>query len=120
MKALILATLLLGVEEGLQPEAPRNVTVITIDVSTNQAYLFRDGALIRKSAAAMLLQNRIDHYFDAIVTGASEKGTWVRIFDPPVEGKLVHGFEGMKVGRKLRVKLIMTDAERGFIDFVRA
>jgi exoribonuclease-2 len=75
---------------------------------------------VRKSAAAMLLQNRIDQYFDAIVTGASEKGTWVRIFDPPVEGKLVHGDEGLKVGRKLRVKLIMTDVERGFIDFVRA
>jgi len=75
---------------------------------------------VRKSAAAMLLQNRIDQYFDGIVTGASEKGTWVRIFDPPVEGKLVHGFEGVKVGQKIRVKLIMTDTERGFIDFVRA
>ncbi|HEY3122529.1 MAG TPA: RNB domain-containing ribonuclease, partial [Thermoanaerobaculia bacterium] len=49
----------------------------------------------------------------------SEKGTWVRIFDPPVEGKLVHGFEGLAVGKKLRVKLISTDVERGFIDFVR-
>ncbi|HKA36464.1 MAG TPA: RNB domain-containing ribonuclease [Thermoanaerobaculia bacterium] len=75
---------------------------------------------VRKSAGAMLLENRIDQYFDAIVTGASEKGTWVRVFDPPVEGKLVHGFEGLKVGKKLRVKLIMTDFERGFIDFVRA
>ena len=74
---------------------------------------------VRKSAGALLLQNRIDQYFDGIVTGASDKGTWVRIFDPPVEGKLVHGFEGLKVGTKLRVKLIMTDVERGFIDFVR-
>ena len=74
---------------------------------------------VRKSAGAILLQNRIDQFFDAIVTGASEKGTWVRIFDPPVEGKLVHGFEGLKVGKKIRVKLIMTDVERGFIDFVR-
>ncbi len=74
---------------------------------------------VRKSAAAMLLERRIGERFDAVVTGASEKGTWVRVFDPPVEGKLVHGFEGLTVGRKLRVKLIMTDVERGFIDFVR-
>jgi exoribonuclease-2 len=74
---------------------------------------------VRKSAAALLLEKRIGERFDAIVTGASEKGTWVRIFSPPVEGKLVHGFEGLEVGKKLRVKLIMTDVERGFIDFVR-
>ncbi len=47
------------------------------------------------------------------MTGASEKGTWVRIFQPPVEGKLVHGWEGLEVGDKLRVKLISTDVERG-------
>lgn len=74
---------------------------------------------VRKSAAALLLERRIGDRFNAVVTGASEKGTWVRIFDPPVEGKLVHGFEGLAVGRKLRVKLIMTDVERGFIDFVK-
>ncbi len=74
---------------------------------------------VRKSAAALLLERRIGERFDAIVTGASEKGTWVRIFDPPVEGKLVHGFEGLSIGKKLRVKLISTDVERGFIDFVK-
>ena len=75
---------------------------------------------VRKSAAALLLENRVGQRFDAVVTGASEKGTWVRIFDPPVEGKLVQGFEGQPVGRKLRVKLVATDVEQGFIDFVRA
>jgi exoribonuclease-2 len=74
---------------------------------------------VRKSAAALLLERRIGDRFDAVVTGASEKGTWVRVFDPPVEGKLVHGFEGLSIGRKLRVKLISTDVERGFIDFVK-
>jgi exoribonuclease-2 len=74
---------------------------------------------VRKSAAALLLERRIGDRFDAVVTGASEKGTWVRVFDPPVEGKLVHGFEGLTVGKKLRVKLISTDVERGFIDFVK-
>jgi exoribonuclease-2 len=75
---------------------------------------------VRKSAAALLLEGRIGERFDAIVTGASEKGTWVRALHPPVEGKLVHGFEGLAVGQKLRVKLIGTDFERGFIDFVRS
>jgi exoribonuclease-2 len=75
--------------------------------------------LVRKAAAALLLEQRIGQLFDGVVTGASEKGTWVRIFSPPAEGKLVHGFDGVEVGDKLRVKLISTDVERGFIDFVR-
>jgi exoribonuclease-2 len=74
---------------------------------------------VRKSAAALLLEKRVGEQFNAIVTGVSDKGTWVRVFDPPVEGKLVHGFENLEVGKKLRVKLISTDVERGFIDFVR-
>ena len=74
---------------------------------------------VRKSAAALLLETRMGQLFDGVVTGASEKGTWVRIFAPPAEGKLVHGFDGLEVGDRLRVKLISTDVERGFIDFVR-
>jgi VacB/RNase II family 3'-5' exoribonuclease len=74
---------------------------------------------VRKSAAAMLLASRIGERFDAIVTGASDKGTWVRIFQPAVEGKLLHGFQGLDVGDRVRVELVHTDVERGFIDFVR-
>ncbi len=72
---------------------------------------------VEKSAAALLLRNSIGKQFDGIVTGASEKGTWVRIFRPPVEGKVVSGFEGMDVGDKVRVQLTHTDVNRGFIDF---
>lgn len=74
---------------------------------------------VGKSAAAMLLKPRLGETFDAIVTGASDKGTWVRIFNPPIEGRLESGFEDMDVGHKLRVKLVRTDVERGFIDFQR-
>jgi exoribonuclease-2 len=74
---------------------------------------------VGKSAAAMLLASRIGEQFDAIVTGASPKGTWVRVFQPPVEGKLVQGFEGLKVGDLLRVRLVRADVEQGFIDFQR-
>jgi VacB/RNase II family 3'-5' exoribonuclease len=73
--------------------------------------------LVRKSAAAMLLEHRIGEQFDAIITGAAAKGTWARLLHPPVEGRLVHGFEGMDVGRRIRVQLIHTDVEQGFIDF---
>jgi exoribonuclease-2 len=76
--------------------------------------------LLRKAAAALLLETRIGERFDGIVTGASEKGTWARIFRPPVEGKIVRGFEGLEVGDKVRVKLVATNVEMGFIDFVRA
>jgi exoribonuclease-2 len=72
---------------------------------------------VTKSAAAMLLESRIGEQFDAIVTGASDKGTWVRLLHPPVEGRLKSGFENMRVGDRLRVQLVSTDVERGFIDF---
>jgi exoribonuclease II len=75
---------------------------------------------VRKSAAALLLESRIGQRFDAIVTGTSEKGTWVRILAPPVEGKVVQGGDGVRVGEKIRVKLIGTDFDRGFVDFARA
>ncbi len=74
---------------------------------------------VRKSAAALLLSTRIGKRFDAVVTGASTKGTWVRILDPDAEGKLQKGFEGLDVGDRLKVELVHTDVERGYIDFVR-
>ena len=74
---------------------------------------------LRKSAAALLLESQIGQRFDAIVTGASDKGTWVRLLEPPVEGRLVTGERGLDVGDKVRVELISTDVERGYIDFVR-
>jgi VacB/RNase II family 3'-5' exoribonuclease len=75
---------------------------------------------LTKSAGAILLTPRIGEIFDATVTGVTDGGTWVRIFHPPVEGMLDKGFEGRKVGDNLRVQLVRTDAERGYIDFVRA
>ena len=74
---------------------------------------------VTKSAAAILLESRIGEKFDALVTGAADKGTWVRLVNPPVEGKLERGFEGLKVGQQIRVQLLGVDVERGFIDFRR-
>jgi VacB/RNase II family 3'-5' exoribonuclease len=75
---------------------------------------------VRKSAAAMLLAPRIGERFDALVTGAAEKGTWVRVLRPAVEGRLVRGFDGLDVGDRVQVELVHVDVERGFIDFARS
>lgn len=74
---------------------------------------------VTKSAAALLLESRIGEQFDAFVTGASEKGTWVRLLKMPVEGRLEVGYEGLDVGHRVRVQLISVDVNRGFIDFKR-
>ena len=75
---------------------------------------------VEKSAAALLLESRIGERFNSIVTGASEKGTWVRLLEIPVEGKLVHGFDGLDVGDRIRVQLISVAVEKGFIDFKKS
>ncbi len=72
---------------------------------------------VGKSAAALLLESRIGEQFDAIVTGASDKGTWARLLTNAVEGKVVRGFEGVDVGDRIHVQLISINVERGFIDF---
>jgi exoribonuclease-2 len=74
---------------------------------------------LRKSEAALLLESRVGERFDALVTGAGPEGTWVRILTPPAEGKLVGGHSGLRVGDALKVKLVSTHVEHGFIDFVR-
>jgi exoribonuclease-2 len=75
---------------------------------------------VSKSAAALLLAPRIGQRFDAIVTGAANKGTWVRISAPTTEGRVIKGFEGLDVGDRCQVKLVRTDVARGFIDFERS
>lgn len=72
-----------------------------------------------KRIAAVTMSSRIGQIFDAVVTGVTEHGTFVRVLKPHVEGLLVHA-QGVDVGDKLRVKLISTDAQRGYIDFARA
>ena len=74
---------------------------------------------VGKSAAALLLESRIGEQFDAMVTGSAPKGTWVRLLSMPIEGMLKAGFEGVDVGDRIRVQLVSTDVEQGFIDFKR-
>ena len=73
-----------------------------------------------KRLAAVAMQNRIGATFDAIVTGVTPHGTFVRAIQPTIDGLLAQGAQGLDVGDKLRVKLIRTDVQHGFIDFARA
>jgi exoribonuclease-2 len=74
---------------------------------------------VRKSASAAFMAGRVGEYFEALVTGAGVKGTWIRLLTPPVEGKLVQGVHGLAVGDKVRVKLITLNIEQGWIDFAK-
>jgi ribonuclease R len=74
---------------------------------------------VGKSAAALLLRSHIGERYEGIVTGAAKKGTWVRLLNIPVEGKLMQGTKGLDVGDRIRVQLIEVDVEKGYIDFKR-
>jgi VacB/RNase II family 3'-5' exoribonuclease len=74
---------------------------------------------VGKSAAALLLASRTGERFDALVTGASEKGTWARLTSIPVDGRIVQGFKGLDVGDSIHVQLVAVDVERGYIDFAK-
>ena len=73
-----------------------------------------------KRLAAVVMSNRIGGTFDAIVTGVTQHGTFVRVLKPHVEGLLAQGSQGLDVGDKVRVRLTRTDVQRGYIDFARA
>ena len=72
---------------------------------------------VKKSAAALVLARRVGETFNGVITGVSDKGTFVRIFDPAVEGRVVKNDAGLAVGDTVRVKLVGTNFERGFLDF---
>jgi exoribonuclease-2 len=75
---------------------------------------------MRKVAAASLLSARVGETFDGVVTGVKEKGTFARLLRPPADGRVVRGWRGLDVGDRVRLRLLSTDPERGFIDFARA
>jgi exoribonuclease-2 len=74
---------------------------------------------VEKSVHAILMQSRVGEVFDAIISGAAPKGTWIKLYGPFLEGKLVKGFEGLEVGHKIKARLLSVDIISGFIDFER-
>ena len=73
-----------------------------------------------KRLAAVAMSHRVGETFDAIVTGVTPKGTFVRVLQPHIEGLLAQGAQGLHVGDRVRARLTRTDAQRGYIDFARA
>jgi exoribonuclease-2 len=105
---------------GKLPYSPDELTALATHCTEQEDAATKVERQVRKSAAAQFLSGRIGQTFDALVTGASEKGTWVRLLKPPAEGMLVRGQAGLKVGDQIKVQLASLNIERGFIDFVRS
>jgi exoribonuclease-2 len=101
------------------PYADDALTAIAARCSEREDAANRVERQVRKAAAAMVLEKRRGEVFDGIVTGASPKGTWVRIRQPLVEGRIERGQEGLEVGDRVRVRLVSVDPWKGFIDFER-
>lgn len=99
------------------PYTPDQLTTLATHCTKKEDDAQKVERMMRKAAAACLLSDRIGQEFEGIVTGASPKGTWVRVFDPPVEGRIEEGHAKLDVGDQVRVKLLRTVPERGFIDF---
>ncbi|MGD0574669.1 MAG: RNB domain-containing ribonuclease [Anaerolineales bacterium] len=109
-----------AIQKGPSPYSPDELEKLALHCTEEEDAANKVERQVAKSAAALLLESRIGEQFDAIVTGASPKGTWVRLLTMPVEGKLVQGFAGVDVGQRVHVELIDVDVERGYIDFKRA
>ncbi len=108
-----------ALEDRVTPYPPRELEQLASHCTLQEDNAAHVERQVQKSAAALLLASRLGERFDAVVTGASPKGTWVRIDSPTVEGKVVQGDRGLDVGDRVRVTLVHTDIERGFIDFRR-
>lgn len=117
---LITQRLLKAVIAGADTPYPdTDLTALALHCTVQEDNAAKVERQVIKAAAAMLLAPRIGQLFEGIITGASDKGTWVRILGPVVEGRIVRGQEGLDIGDRVRVTLVHTDAQRGFIDFER-
>lgn len=106
-------------EEKSAPYTRRELSEIAEWCTTRDKASKKVERFMRKVVGAVLLRNRIGEAFDAIVTGSSEKGVYVRLLAPPVEGRVILGYAGMDIGQKARVRLVSLDPEKGYIDFER-
>lgn len=100
------------------PYTPKELEVLAKHCTHKEDDAEKVTRQMKKSAAAILLASKIGQTFDGIVTGKNQKGTWIRIFNPPIEGKLVKESDTIDVGDQIRVRLINVDVKLGFIDFV--
>lgn len=117
---LVTQRILKALSNGARPPySDAELTKIAADCTTRADAARKVERAMSKRIAAVAMSSRVGEEFDAIVTGASPKGTFVRILRPHVEGMLVRGNEGLDVGDRVRVKLVKADVNSGFIDFAR-
>jgi VacB/RNase II family 3'-5' exoribonuclease len=102
------------------PYSDRELAAIATNCTVKEDAARKVEREMSKRLAAVAMSHRIGETFDALVTGATPKGTFVRVLKPRVEGLLAQGQQGLDVGDRLRVKLVRTDVQRGYIDFARA
>lgn len=115
---LVIQRMLKAVNKGLPaPYTTEELNLIAQHCTQKEIDAEKVERRVKKSAAAMLLSSSIGTVYDGIILGSGEKGTWVKVLNPPIEGKVVKGFEGLDVGNHVRVKLIHIDVKQGFIDF---
>jgi exoribonuclease-2 len=106
-------------DKGRSPYLFEDLARLSVWLSDREKQSKKVERFMRKAAAAELLYYRLGESFDALVTGASAKGTYVRLITPPAEGRVMRGERGLFVGQKVRVRLLKTDPYNGFIDFER-
>ena len=99
------------------PYAPAELVALAEHCTRQEDAARKVERRLRKSEAALFLESRIGDVFDGVVSGQNDSGIWVRTFNPPTEGKLLGHLPELEVGQTVRVKLIDTNVERGFIDF---
>jgi exoribonuclease-2 len=106
-----------AIEDRPAPYTDDELAAIAKQCTERENAANRVERVTRKAAAAILLEHRVGSTFEGIVTGVNKDGTYVRLLSPPAEGRVMKGEKGMDVGERVRVKLVRTDARRGFIDF---
>ena len=102
------------------PYSDEDLTAIAANCTIKEDAARKVEREMSKRLAAVAMQNHVGEVFDAIVTGVTDHGTFVRILQPHIEGLLAQGQHGLDVGDKLRAKLLRTDVQKGYIDFARA
>ena len=107
-------------ENAPAPYSDADLAAIALHCNVADTALRKIERDMQKRVAAVAMASRIGHVFPAVITGASDKGVYARVIQPPFEGRVVQGFDGLDVGDKVNVKLLHTDPERAFIDFAYA
>lgn len=108
-----------AISGGQLPYTPEELEDLALHCTQKEDDTKKVERQVSKSAAALVLEHHVGERYDAVVTGAADKGTWVRIRHPHIEGRLVEGSRGTDVGQKIKVELVATDIEMGYIDFKR-